>query len=114
MSKGIDFTSINRPTMPLTLRGKPPVSLRIKFPTEGQMKSLEQAAVALNELPKGENMELVDALYTFVAALISNNRECMAVTSDDLKGKYDVAIEDLILFLNAYAEFIREESNAKN
>lgn len=114
MSKGIDFTTINRPTMPLTLRSDPPVALRIKFPTEGQMKGLEQAGIALNKLAEGENNDLVDALYTFVAALISNNRECRTVTVNDLKGKYDVALEDIILFLNAYAEFINEVSSSKN
>lgn len=110
MSKILDFTKLNRPTMSVVLRGNPPVALEVLPPTTKQMELMVQISGELSDRPE----EHRDELYAFAALLLSQNREGRTFTGQQLEQEHAMQPDDLMLFYVGYADFIAELSQAKN
>lgn len=109
----LDFNSAQRPTLELTMMDEARTVLRVKTPPESMIQELQGMQSELRKLETGD-AEAVSMIYDLAARLMSQNRDFIKVTVEDLRGKYKMALEDLLLFYNAYLGFINSLANEKN
>jgi hypothetical protein len=109
----LDFNSAQRPTLELTMMDDARTILRVKTPPESMIQELQNMSAELRKLETGDG-DAVGMIYDLAARLMSQNRDYIKVTAEDLRGKYRMAVEDLILFYSAYLDFINTLTNEKN
>jgi hypothetical protein len=114
MAKTLDFNVLNAPTLPLVMRDDGRTEIVVTTPTEGLVEELQSMAPALGQVLQAGDTESTKAVYTLAAKLISCNRSGLQVTADDLRGKYRLNLESLVVFFNVYLDFLNEFMNAKN
>lgn len=112
-TKVLDLNNVIRPTLELTMMDDDRTLLRVKTPTEGMVQELQAMHGDLAKLETGDR-DGVDMIYDLAARLLSHNRDFIKVTAEDLRGKYRVDLESLIIIYNAYLEFINALTNEKN
>lgn len=112
-TKVLDFNSAQRPTLELTMMDDDRTVLRVKTPPESMIRELENMSEDLEKLKTGDR-DSVEMIYDLAARLMSCNRSFLTVTVEDLRGKYRMELEDLLLFFNMYFDFITELTNEKN
>lgn len=111
--KVLDLGSVKRPTLELTLLDDERTVLRVTTPSEGMVQELEEMQSEFSKLTTGDR-EAVDAIYELMARLLSFNRDFIKITAEDLRGKYRVDLESLILVASAYVDFIDTVNKEKN
>lgn len=114
MAKVLDFNTIERPVLELVMQDDERTHIRVSTPTESLVEELAQLAPQLDKVLQSKDAESVAAIYDLAARLINCNRDCIKVTPEDLRGKYRMNLESLIIFFGAYVDFINEVTNAKN
>ena len=114
MAKTLDFNIIVPPTLPLVMRDAERTRVDVVAPTEGLVEELEAAAPGLNKAFASSAKEGTPTIYDLAARLISCNQQGLQVTAEDLRDKYHLNLEAMIVFYNAYTDFIGEVTNAKN
>lgn len=114
MSKTLDFNTIQRPTLLLTMLDDAKTQIRVSTPTESLVAELAEVAPTLETLVETSGKEAIDAIYDLAARLISCNRDCLAVAAEDLRNKYRLNLESMIVFFDVYVDFINDITNAKN
>lgn len=113
MSK-LDFNIITPPTLQLVMRDDQRTEIVVTTPTEMLVEELQALAPELTKLLSADNADSVKAAYSLAAKLISCNRSGLQVTAEDLRDKYKLNLEALIVFYNAYMDFLNEITGAKN
>ena len=113
MARVLDLNSVQRPTLELTLMDDDRTLLRVSMPTEGMVSELQAMTSDLKKVEKGDR-EAVELIYDLAARLLSCNRDRIQVTAEELRGKYRVDLESLLIVYSAYMDFINEISNQKN
>ena len=114
MAKTLDFNVIAPPTLPLIMRDDRRTEIIVTAPTEGLVEELQAMAPELTKILESNNTESIKAVYGLAAKLISCNRAGLQVTAEDLRDKYKLNLETLIVFFSVYLDFINEITNAKN
>lgn len=109
----LDLNNVQRPTLELTLMDEARTVLKIKTPPESMIQELQAMQSELPKLETGD-LDAVGLIYDLAARLMSCNRDFIKVTPEDLRGKYRVDLESLILFYSAYLDFINALTNEKN
>lgn len=109
----LNFKDLQRPTLDLEFSAGPHPVIRVCYPTVDMIEELQ--SVDLDVLKKGDR-ESVRASYDFAAKLITNNRDFITVTGEELEKAYKLEFYDLILFFKAYMAYVDEviSDNAKN
>lgn len=114
MKKTLDFNSVQRPTLELTMKDDAHTVIPVCTPREELIEKLSARLPEIQEMmSKGDN-EAIKAAFDLAAELISCNRDNFAVTGEDLRQKYGMNLEDAILFFSAYLDFVGEIQAAKN
>lgn len=113
-NKSLDFNELQRPVLELTMQDTERTKIRVSTPTENLVEELELALPELQALPKAGNAEALQASYNLAAKLINCNRSFITVTAEELRNKYKMDLESLIVFFTVYMDFINEIYNAKN
>lgn len=114
MAKVLDFNIITPPTLPLVMRDDQRTEIIVSTPSEQMVEELQALSPELSKILHGNDVESIKAVYGLAAKLISCNRSGLRVTADDLKDKYKLNLESMIVFYNVYLDFINEIINAKN
>lgn len=114
MAKTLNFNTIVPPTLPLVMRDEAQTEITVVSPTEGLVEELQAIAPHMTEMLQSDESQAIPAIYDLAAKLISCNKEGLAVSVDDLRNKYKLNLEALIVFYNAYMDFLAEITNAKN
>lgn len=114
MSKVLDFNSIQRPTLELTMKDDDHTVIRVSTPKEALIEKLSAGLKDLQEIVKRQDGESIRALFDLAADLINCNRNFITVTAEDLRDKYHMDFEDLTIFFGVYLDFIGDIQNAKN
>ena len=114
MAKTLDFNVIALPTLPLIMRDDRRTEIIVTTPTEGLVEELQAMAPELTKILESNNTDSIKAVYTLAAKLISCNRSGLMVSAEDLRDKYKLNLETLIVFYSVYLDFINEITNAKN
>ena len=114
MPKTINFNSINRPYLRLIMQDDAQTTIDVTTPTEAMVEELTATAPELEDVLKTMDANSIRAVYDLAARLISCNLMGLPVTVDDLRGKYRMNLDSLIVLFSAYVEFIEELTKAKN
>lgn len=114
MAKSLDFNSVQRPTLELTMKDDAHTVIRVSMPKEALIERLSAGLSELREIVAQQDGESIRALFELAADLISCNRNFVTVTAEDLRDKYHMDFEDLTIFFSAYLDFVNEIQNAKN
>lgn len=112
MGKSLNFNTIKKQYLTVTLPDKDKTTLMVSTPTKAVMAELVSMGEALEELRSGDNLEIMDQLYDYCARLLSCNKTNTKITKKDLEGVFD--IEDLVLLFNTYTDFVNEVYKTKN
>jgi hypothetical protein len=110
----LDFNALTAPTLPLVMCDAEKTEIVVTTPTEGLVEDLQALAPELSKVLGANNADSIEAVYSLAAKLISCNRAGLQVTADDLRNKYKLNLEALIVFYNVYLSFVNEITNAKN
>lgn len=114
MEKTLNFNTLQRPTLLLTMCDEEQTQIKVSTPTEALIEELNQTAPEMMEVVKTGNKEGIEAVYDLAARLMSCNRSFITVTAEDLRNKYKMDLESLIVFFSAYLDFINAITNEKN
>ena len=114
MAKSLNFRSIAQPTLTITMNDAEETVFTITTPSVELVERLEANQETLLETFKKDDRETLDEIWKLAADLISCNREGRRVTTEELKGRYGMGYKMLLIFFDAYGEFINEIENAKN
>ena len=114
MAKVLDFNTIERPVLELVMQDDERTHIKVSTPTESLVEELAKLAPQLEKVLQSQDEESIAAIYDLAARLINCNRNFVKVTPEELRGKYRMNFESLIIFFGAYVDFINEVTNAKN
>lgn len=110
MGKTLDFNTRKKEYLTVKLNDENKTVLMIGTPT----KAILTEFLLINETigDDGADMEAIDSLYDVCAKVMSFNKGGINITSDYLSTFFDV--EDIMVFFNAYTEFMASVTNSKN
>ena len=114
MHKTLDFNSIERPVLELTMKDHDRTKISLVTPTEALIEKLQANRDAITEATKQGKAESIRTVFTLMAEFINCNLEGMRVTEEELRDKYRMRLEDAVIFFSAYMDFIKEIKSAKN
>lgn len=114
MAKNLDFNSVQRPTLVLTMKDAAKTKIRVSTPTEDIVEKLQTVSHELNEVLANGDGASIRATFDLAAQLISCNRDGIRVTAEQLRDEFNLDLEDLVIFFSAYIDFVEEISRAKN
>lgn len=113
MAKALNFNNVKKQYLTVTLADEKKTLLMIGTPTKAIMDNLTDLQSTLETLSEDNtNAEAIADLYDVCAKVMSRNKGGIEITTDYLENLFD--IEDVILFFNAYMDFIAEVANEKN
>ena len=114
MAKTLNFRTLMAPTLPLVMNDDHGTEITVTAPTEGLVEELNAVAPNMKAALEADEKEATPVIYDLAARLISCNKQGIQVTADDLRGKYKLNLEALIVFYNTYVDFLEEVASAKN
>lgn len=112
MAKSLNFNTIKKQYMTVTLPDEKQTVLLIGTPTKALMGELDMLQTTLEAINNGDSSGVVDDLYTACAKIMSNNKVGTKITKSFLEKILD--IEDITIFFFSYVEFIESLANEKN
>lgn len=114
MAKKLDFNSVEPLVLELTMKDEARTVIRVSTPTEALVEELQHVASKLSAAVKGKSEASTESIYDLAARLISCNLDDLKVTKEDLRDKYRMNLENLLIFFGAYIDFINEITHEKN
>lgn len=114
MSKTLDFNTLKRPTLTLVMQDEDKTRIVLTCPSVDLMEELRDSLPELEPVLSAGDREGIEAIYDLTARLVNCNRSFIKVTGADLREKYGMGLEDLIVFYQAYVSFIGEINETKN
>ncbi len=109
MGQTLDFNKAKKQYLTIVLPDEKQTRLLLITPTKGLLTALADMLPESADVPAEEDL---GALYDLCAQIMSRNKAGRKVTAKELEELLD--FEDLIIFFNAYTEFIESVSNSKN
>lgn len=111
MAKPLDYTKLKKQYLNVTLIDG--TKLLIGTPTKKVMEQMLAMRSSLEALENGEGgTDEMDELYEVCAKIMNRNKAGISITADYLAETMD--LEDLIIFMTAYTDFVGEMEQAKN
>lgn len=111
MAKTLNFNNLKKHYLTVELSDEKNTVLMIGTPTKAVMDdlyTLQRTLVSVNE----GDIEVTNNLYNTCAKVMSRNKSGIKITGDYLADIFDY--EDIIIFFNAYMEFVSEVLSPKN
>lgn len=110
MARSLDFNSMKKKYMTVTLADEAKSVLMIGTPTKAVLDSL----LSMKDSLAGDELtdDAIDDLYDICARIMSRNKTGRVITKETVQELFD--FEDIIVFIRAYTDFISEVSGAKN
>lgn len=110
----VNFNRHRPPILEVPLFDKDETVLQVTLPTVDLQEELRANAGAFNALLDGGDETQRAALWDLAARLMSCNRNWLKITPEALRKKYRLVEDDLVIFYEAFVEFVRNTENAKN
>lgn len=114
MPKVLDFNSLQRPTLELVMPDENRTKFRLVCPTENLIERLEAGMKELTDVLNKKDGTAIAACFALAADLFNCNDDGITVTAQDLRDKYRLGLDALVVFFSTYVDFIDEIKNAKN
>lgn len=112
MAKGLNFTTLKKKYLPVTMivPGKGELTLLITTPK----KAVLDAFIAMKDDVTDDSMDegVLDDLYDVCAKILSENKAGIVLSKADIEATFDY--EDIAIFIKAYTDFIHEVASSKN
>ena len=112
MAKSLDFNSVPKKYLTVTLADEKKTTLMIGTPTKAIMGELLLLQGSVEAMQDDADIESMDGLYNATAKIMSRNKAGIPITKEYLEDILD--FEDLIIFFQAYMSFVEEISKTKN
>lgn len=113
MSKALNFNTVKKSYLTVTLADEKKTTIMIGTPTKAIMDELIVLKSSLDLIDEDEaNAEATDDLYNACAKIMSRNKGGIKITKDFLADIFD--FEDIKIFIDAYMAFIDEIIKSKN
>lgn len=113
MAKPLNFNNVKKKYLTVTLADENKTTLMIGTPTKAVMDDLVLLQESLDTLSEEEtSIEVTNDLYNACARIMSRNKGGIEITKEYLENLFD--FEDIIIFFNAYMDFIDEVAGEKN
>lgn len=110
----LDFNSTRQPTLQVIMKDKDHTVVHLCVPCKGTVDKISATLPELRKALTGKDAEASRAVYNLAAELIRNNLDGFTVTGKELATKYELNLEDMAVFYDAYVDFLNEIKNAKN
>lgn len=111
MAKPLNFNSVKKQYLPVTLADEKKTTLMIGTPTKAIMDDLILIQSSFGAVGD-DNGEMTDDLYRACAKVMSRNKGGIKITKEYLETVFD--FEDIMIFFKAYMSFISEVTSGKN
>ena len=110
MSESLNFTTINKQYLNVTLADENNTTISVCMPTKALLRELTAIKIEINEAE--DKFEALDVLYDVCAKTMSRNRDGVAITREFLEEIFD--FEDIVIFLKKYMDFVTKVAGRKN
>ena len=110
----LHFNQYRPPILPIEMLDDAHTTIQVVPPTVDLQEELRAKAADLNALLTGNDDEKRGALFDLAARLMSCNRNMRTITPEQLRTTFHLVEEDLVVFFEAYTNFIKGLENAKN
>lgn len=114
MLKTLDFNSLEKPVLELTLKDVDRTVVRLTAPSEELVGKLTSASGELQNVLKDDTGVMIKALFELIAQLMSCNLDGLRFTAEDLRDKYGMKLYEATVFVRVYLDFIKDLTSAKN
>lgn len=114
MAKILDLNTVERPVLTVVMQDDARTRIDVSTPTESLVGELQRMAPQLAQIVQHPDEMDSRAPYDLAARLINCNRSFISVTAEELREKYRMNLESLLIFFGAYVDFIDEITKAKN
>lgn len=114
MAKVLDFNTVERPVLELVMQDDDRTHIQVGTPTESLVEELAALAPKLERVLQSKDADSIAAIYDLAARLINCNRNFVKVTAEELRERFNMNLESLVIFFGAYVDFINEITQAKN
>lgn len=114
MANTLDFNTVKKPALKVRFKDEKKTMIEVMMPTVAMIKALQANYSALASAVETGDQDSVRSSYDLMALLMSSNRSGKKITGEDLMEKYEVGLDDLVLFASAYMEFVEGQTKGKN
>lgn len=109
----LDFNSLKKSSLEIILNDKRNTKLNIYTPSKKLLTEIVNVSRTLTDIENGKSdIEDINTLYEICAKAMSRNKQNIHITGEKLESIFDM--EDLVIFLQAYIEFVSEIQDSKN
>lgn len=112
MSNTLDFNKVKKKYLTVTLADEKKTILMIGTPTKAVMGELMELKTLLEDMSDDVSNEVMDDLYNACAKVMSRNKTGKTIEKEYLEQLFD--FEDIVIFFDAYMDFISALSAEKN
>lgn len=110
----LNFNKYRPPILKVEMLDDADTVIHVTPPTVDLQEELRARLPELNALLTGGEDEQRVALFDLAARLMSCNRNMLKITPQQLRATYNLDEEDLVVFYEAYADFLKGIEHAKN
>lgn len=114
MARLLDFNTVEVQTMDIVLCDDAHTKVHLRYPTEGLVQEIIRISPEVHKVLETGDEASSNLVYDLMARLINCNRDGFKVTGEELRTKYGLDFEKIIVFCASYLEFLNEITNAKN
>lgn len=107
----LDFRRAKKNCMKIVLNDERETKLSLLQPTKQLFERMVVMSEEIGNL-SGSDLEALDEVYAVCAELMSRNKEGIVVGKNNLESILD--FEDVVIFLNAYSNFVAGIVHGKN
>ena len=111
--KSLNFNNVKKTYLTVTLADENNTTIMIGTPTKAIMDDLVLLQSGLETISEDDaNVDTTDELYSACAKVMSRNKGGIKISKEFLEEIFD--FEDIMIFFNAYMDFITEVTSGKN
>lgn len=111
--KALNFNKVKKTYLTVTLADENNTTIMIGTPTKAIMDDLVLLQSGLETISEEDaNVDNTDELYSACAKVMSRNKGGVKISKEFLEEIFD--FEDIMIFFNAYMNFITEVTSVKN
>lgn len=110
MAKVLNFNNIKKQYMTVTLSDENNTTLMIGTPTKAILDEFINMQDSIAE--HSVQADVMEELYEICARIMSRNKGGIEIAKEHIEETFD--FEDIMIFIKAYTEFIKEVTNRKN
>lgn len=114
MDNVVNFNRYRPPILKVEMLDAAGTVLQVVPPTVELQEELRAKSADLYALLTGNDADKRAGLYDLAARLMSCNRNMLTITPESIRTTYNLVEEDLVVFFEAYTNFVRGIEQAKN